>query len=124
MKEIQIANQVNMPGVSGKMIRRRLDKSEKERLSRNALSQTHCSDASSHTYARVPTHDKHIESVEQACQSEISPRGVVRKMIQRDLSAINEENSYPIPASVTSTSPIQKAFDFCKSMRRLALHSS
>uniref|UniRef100_A0A7S0QFW7 Uncharacterized protein n=1 Tax=Cryptomonas curvata TaxID=233186 RepID=A0A7S0QFW7_9CRYP len=112
-----------MPGVSGKMIRRRLDKYEKERLNRKSCSQSN-NPESAHNYSRVPTEDTHIEASHSVHQSEVSPRGVVRKPMQRDLSAINEENCNPAPASIASTYPIQKAVEFCKSVKRLALHSS
>ena len=111
-----------MPGVSGKMIRRRIDKSEKERLSRQSCSR---SVASSHNYSRVTTEanpSEFSESVHCGQQAELSPRAIVRRQMARDLSAICEEGSNS--ATVPSTSPLRRALEFCKSVRRLALHST
>ena len=92
-----------MPGVSGRMIRRRLEKSESDRLARRSNS--------TQAYDSVSTKDLAVDC-EKSPEVSSSRNGL--KKTKLDLSAIWEDSQSP----VTRMSPFRRALEYCKILKR------
>ena len=109
-----------MPGVSGKMIRRRMDKSEAERKKQSAVRVVSVRQQSA-KYVSVPTEEpKNFDNVRPSSPCSLG----ARKPMVRDLSSISEECRSEKPSTISTVPPLRKAFDFCMQLRRIAVHSS
>ena len=98
------------------MIRRRMEKVEAERRKRDPAGQKCLK------YMAVPT--KEPKCIDISMPTEMRPQTcsvVTRKPIVRDLSSISEECR---AEQVRRLSPLGKAFEFCKQLRKFAVHSS
>jgi hypothetical protein len=113
----------SMPAVSAKMVRRCIDKSERERGCRQICSQTHTYLPRTHKHSVAQgrdvlghrVHEKNIDLAHPLTQSVALSRKTCRKPLRRDLSAIMEE-CYPDTGK--RISPIKQVMEFCKNWRK------